>query len=205
MPDVKSRRELYSEYTRTALLEAGTSLFAERGFAHTTLQDVAEASQVTRGAVYHHFTNKQALFEAVLESLERGMTDRLSSAAADVGDPWRSAIVALDGFLEQCCDPAYSRIVWREGMVALGWDRWRELEEEFAYGLTERLVRELVDSGYIAPLPIEPTAQLIFAMLGAAGFALASADPAQQPEIKKHYAAVIERFLSGLRADDADR
>ncbi|HEX2176531.1 MAG TPA: TetR family transcriptional regulator, partial [Nocardioidaceae bacterium] len=70
MPDVKSRREQYSEATRAALLEAATALFHERGFGGTALEDVAAAAQVTRGAVYHHFTNKRDLFEAVIDALE---------------------------------------------------------------------------------------------------------------------------------------
>src|SRR6266702_432282 len=64
MPQVRSRRELYSEATRAALLDEATRLFAERGYAGTSLEDVASASQVTRGAVYHHFEAKHALFEA---------------------------------------------------------------------------------------------------------------------------------------------
>jgi AcrR family transcriptional regulator len=67
MTEVKSRREMYSEATRAALLDEATALFAERGYAGTSLEDVASASQVTRGAVYHHFASKQALFEAVLQ------------------------------------------------------------------------------------------------------------------------------------------
>src|SRR5215471_5564610 len=70
MTEVKSRREMYSEATRAALLEEATTLFAERGYSGTSLEDVASASQVTRGAVYHHFASKQALFEAVLELQE---------------------------------------------------------------------------------------------------------------------------------------
>jgi AcrR family transcriptional regulator len=55
-----------------ALLDEATALFAERGHAGTSLEDVASASQVTRGAVYHHFASKQALFEAVLGLQEAG-------------------------------------------------------------------------------------------------------------------------------------
>ena len=70
MQQVRSRRELYSEATRAALLDEATRLFATRGYAGTSLEDVAAASQVTRGAVYHHFDGKQALFEAVLDAQE---------------------------------------------------------------------------------------------------------------------------------------
>src|SRR5215471_15831561 len=77
MPQVKSRRELYSEATRAALLDEATRLFAAHGYAGTSLEDVASASQVTRGAVYHHFEGKQALFEAVLDAQEVGAIARI--------------------------------------------------------------------------------------------------------------------------------
>ena len=114
MPEVKSRRELYSEATRAALLDEATTLFAERGYAGTSLEDVASASQVTRGAVYHHFASKQALFEAVLDLQEERATTEIL-AAATAADPWDAAMLALDAFLTQCCDPVYGRLVWLEG------------------------------------------------------------------------------------------
>src|SRR2546429_4647260 len=66
MEDTRTRREEYSEATKRALLDAATSLFATRGFRETSLDEVAERCRVTKGAVYHHFSSKQALFEAVL-------------------------------------------------------------------------------------------------------------------------------------------
>ena len=89
MPEVKSRREMYSEATRAALLEEATTLFAERGYSGTSLEDVASASQVTRGAVYHHFASKQALFEAVLELQKARVTADV--LAAQSPDPWDAA------------------------------------------------------------------------------------------------------------------
>src|SRR6516225_9496794 len=114
MPEVKSRRELYSEATRAALLAEATALFAERGYAGTSLEDVASASQVTRGAVYHHFASKQALFEAVLGLQETRVTAQVT-AAAQSPDPWQAAMLALGAYLDHCCDPAYGRLVWLEG------------------------------------------------------------------------------------------
>src|SRR5258708_314845 len=72
MSHVKSRREMYSEATRAALLDEATTLFAARGYASTSLEDIASASQVTRGAVYHHFASKRALFEAESSGQEAG-------------------------------------------------------------------------------------------------------------------------------------
>src|SRR5689334_10935040 len=101
MSTPKSRREQYSQATRTALLEAATRRFAEHGFVGTTLEDVAADIQATRGAVYHHYAGKTALFAAVFEKLETEAMALSDAASAGVNDPWQAAFAALDAFLER--------------------------------------------------------------------------------------------------------
>lgn len=199
MPTVKSRREENSEATRAALLESATTLFAQRGFVGTSLDDVATATRMTRGAVYHHFDGKQALFEAVLNAMEEQAQQHIISAAATAGDPWEAALAGLDAFLEQCCDPAYARIVILEGPVALGWSRWRECEEKYAYGLTENFLRTLMDTGYLQPAPLQTTTQVVFGMLSAAALALAEASDPDQARVKDECATLMRDILAGLR------
>ena len=199
MSSVKSRREQYSEATRAALLETATWMFAERGFAGTALEDVATATQVTRGAVYHHFSSKKALFEAVFEVMESDAMRRVAEAAAGVADPWESAMVALNEFLDRCCDPLYGKLVWHEGPVALGWHAWNQCEEKFAYGLVEQMLRALVDNGDIDPTPMDTTARFTFSLLGAAGMLLADAGEADKARVREECAQVMTRLLSGLR------
>jgi AcrR family transcriptional regulator len=198
MSVVKSRREQYSEATRAALLEAATALFFEHGFGRTALEDVAASAQVTRGAVYHHFANKRDLFEAVLEAVEMAAKEHVNAATAGVEDPWEAALAGLDAFLEHCCDPVYGRLVWQEGPVALGWARWKECEEEHAYGLIEGFVRALLDAGLIADAPLDLTTRFCFHLLGAAGQALADADAADQQQTKEQCAQLTRRMLVGL-------
>jgi AcrR family transcriptional regulator len=197
MSPVKSRRDQYSEATRAALLDAATALFFERSFAGAALEDVAAAAQVTRGAVYHHFTNKRDLFEAVLDALEAQAKQRVAAATQGVHDPWDAAMTGLDAFLEQCCDPVYGRLVWQEGPVALGWARWKECEEQHAYGLIEGFVRALIDAGRIAG-PLDLTTRFCFHLLGAAGQALADADERDKPQTKEQCAGLIRAMFAGL-------
>lgn len=195
---VKSRREMYSEATRAALLDEATALFAERGYARTSLEDVASASQVTRGAVYHHFASKQALFEAVLQLQEARATEAIAAAAA-VPDPWDAAILALNAYLQQCCDPVYGSLVWLEGPAALGWRRWRECERNYAYGLVERFIRDLVDGGYLDGKGFDTLVQFSFWMLGGAGLAVAEAPPQDKPRVRDEWGRLIGQTIGSLR------
>ncbi|MFB9834126.1 TetR/AcrR family transcriptional regulator [Actinoallomurus acaciae] len=198
MPPVKSRREAYSEATRAAILDQATTLFAERGYAATSLEHVASATGVTRGAVYHHFADKQALFEAVLDAQERQAIDEIA-AVATASDPWDAALLALDAFLDKCCDPAYGRLVWQEGPTALGWKRWRECEEKYAYGLVEGFIHALIDAGYLEGRAVETTVRYSFWILGGAGLALADAADEDKTRIRDEWSYLIRRTLNALR------
>jgi AcrR family transcriptional regulator len=198
MQPVKSRREMYSEATRAALLDEATALFAQRGYAATSLEDVASASRVTRGAVYHHFAGKQALFEAVLDAQEERAMAAVA-AAATAADPWDAAMLALDAFLVQCCDPVYGRLVWQEGPSALGWNRWRECEEKYAFGLVERFIRALIEAGYLENRATGSMVRFAFWMLGGAGLTLAEAAEADKPRLREEWGYLIRRSISGVR------
>jgi AcrR family transcriptional regulator len=201
MSTAKSRREQYSEATRAALLAAATRRFAEHGFAGTALEDVAADIQATRGAIYHHFAGKGALFEAVFEQLEGDAMALCADAAARAAGPREAAEAALEVFLDRCCDPVYGKIVCLEAPLALGWLRWQAAEEKFAYGLVERLIKALMDGGDLQPQPLETTTRLVFGMLGTAGIALAEASDVDKPRLKAEYAAVIDRMVSALRPE----
>jgi AcrR family transcriptional regulator len=198
MSSVKSRREQYSELTKAALIDAATRRFAEHGYAATALDDVAADIQATRGAVYHHFASKAALFQAVFEELETGMIRRAVAAGAGESDPKAAAQAALGAFLDCCCEPAYGRVVWQEAPIALGWRRWKESEEQYAYGLIEQTVRGLMASGDLPDLPPEPVARVIFHLFGAAGMAIADAAVPDKARVRAEYEDVINRMIGGM-------
>ncbi len=200
MSRAKSRRELYSEATRAALLETATAMFAERGFVRTSLDDIAVATQVTRGAVYHHFESKQAVFEAVIEALEQRMTEIVAGAAVGQPDAWQAAMAALDAFLDLCCEPTYGRLCWLEGPIGLGWTRWMECEQKYAYALIEGFLQAARDAGLLGPVPLRAATQLVFHLLGGAGRTIAEAAEPDRRAVRDECASVIRRMLDGLRA-----
>src|SRR5205085_11510751 len=114
--------------TGAAPVGAADALFGERGFADTATEAVVKAAGVTRGALYHHFTDKADLFRAVYESLERRLIARVEEAVEGVTDPVTVLHRGAAAFLDACLDPAVQRIVLLEGPTVLGWETWREID-----------------------------------------------------------------------------
>lgn len=61
------KTKIQAEATRDAILDAAERLFEVHGLSRTTLQDIASAAGVTRGAIYWHFSGKRELFDSLME------------------------------------------------------------------------------------------------------------------------------------------
>lgn len=201
-PARRSRREEYSESTRAALVASAMELFAESGYAETSLDVIASAARVTKGALYHHFPGgKKALFTACFNQLEEEVHERLvAQAALTDGTPWECARSSLRTFLDICLEPTYRRIVWQEGPHVMGFGEWWECEERHALGLIRSMLGELMAGGDIQELPLEPLARTISGALAGAATAIGLA---HDPEaVRADFELVVARLLFGLRPSD---
>src|SRR5262249_60710913 len=131
----RSRRDEYTESTGRALLEAAAEAFVDRGFADASLDDIATAARLTKGALYHHFAGKQDLFRAVFEEVESELIEAIRQAGSEETDPWQQMLVGIGAFLDACLMPRYRRIALEEGPTALGWDKWRQIDEHYSLAL----------------------------------------------------------------------
>jgi AcrR family transcriptional regulator len=123
----RSSRE-QSAQTELRLREVARGLFAEHGFAGVSLEQVAEAAGVTRGAVYHHFDGKRGLFEAVLADAQGIIADAVAEAAP--GDGWQAIADGSVAFLRAAIHPSVRRIVLVDGPAVVGWDSWRRADAQ---------------------------------------------------------------------------
>jgi AcrR family transcriptional regulator len=196
-----SRRVEYSESTRQALVDNAVELFTKRGYAGTSLDEVTKRARVTKGALYHHFSGKQALFEAAFDAVENKFMSRLSEIVSAPGDPWDTAIAGLRAYVRVCLEPSYQRIVIHEAPVVMGWERWREAEEHFSYGLLRTAIELLVDSGEIDDVPVETTARLLFGALSAGASTIAAASDPKKASAEVEW--TIVRVVEGLRVRES--
>ena len=195
MEHVKTRRERYVESTRAALLDTGRRFFAERGFHDVSAEELVRDAGLTRGALYHHFAGKQGLFEAVFEELEAQAAERITAAMAADRSPEAKAATGIRTFLEICSDPEYREIVLLQGPIALGWQRWRELDQRYLGTiLTDGLTALLGESG---PHPIGLTTAAFYGAL--TELALSVADAQDQAQARDQALHRIKALLAALR------
>ena len=185
-----------SASTRAALVAAARRLFVEKGYFATGTEEIVAAAGVgTRGALYHHFDDKRALFLAVFEAVE---DDLMSSAGAvPAGDGAFARLRSgLLGFLDASLEPEVQRILLVDGPAVLGWDEWRALEARYGLGSIRALLEAAVDEGALARQPLDTTAHLLLAAVDEAALLIANApDP---PRARDEAVAVVEHLLGGL-------
>src|ERR1700733_13503240 len=145
-----------SAATRDALLAAARRLFAAQGFAEVPADAIVAAAGVTRGALYHQFADKTALFDAVMEAVEADIARRLADevAAAGVSDPVEALRHAVRTWLDICVEPEIHRIALIDGPSVLGWARWRAVCQQHVFGLVQALLAHWTELGRTSLLPL---------------------------------------------------
>src|SRR3984957_669315 len=131
-----------SAATRDALMAAARRLFAEQGFAAVSTDAIVAAAGVTRGALYHQFADKTALFDAVLDAVEADIARRLAEelTAAGISDPIEGMRHSLRTWLDICVEPEIHRIALIDGPSVVGWAHWREVCQRHVFGLAQDLL-----------------------------------------------------------------
>src|SRR5215204_1653976 len=100
MDRMKTRRAEQAEGTRAALIDAGRTLFAERGYGGVGTEEIVAAARVTRGALYYHFEDKRDLFRAVYGEVDRELVQTVAQVAIAEADPWQRLLTGCDAFLD---------------------------------------------------------------------------------------------------------
>ena len=183
--------------TTEAILKAGRRLFGERGFAATTIDDIAAAAEVAKGAVYHHFATKETVFEAVFDSVSRDLVTEIDRAVRTEKDVLAAMVAGTQHYFSACAKGPTCQIILRDGPAVLGWERWREIDARHFGGKFPRALAAAMDAGLIARQPIEPLARLLLGAVTEATVACAG-----RPDILKaggEYSRGFKSLIEALR------
>ncbi len=185
-----------AESTRKALVVAARRLFVERGYHGTSTEEIVALAGVgTRGALYHHFADKRALFVAVFEAVEE---DLVVAAGASIEDkaPLEMLRDGLLGFLDASLTPEVQRILLIDGPAVLGWQEWRAIEARYGLGGIEAMLELAVAEGSLPPQPLRVLAHLLLATADEAAMYISNAE---DPEAARDEAVdALDRLLGGL-------
>lgn len=197
MPVERRSQEERSRSTRAALVSTARRLFTERGYADVPAAEIVAAAGVTRGALYHHFTDKQDLFRAVFEEVAQEVTRDVAATVDEVPDTGAWMAVALSRYLDICRRPDVIRIGIVDAPTVLGWQTWRELEARHGLGLITRQLRAAADDGLLlVPDSVPVLAQLVLSAVLEAALVIAHADDPEAARASAEQALLT--MLSGL-------
>jgi AcrR family transcriptional regulator len=189
-------RRARGDVTRRDLIDAGRELFVDPGYFNTSIGDLVARSGVgTRGAFYHHFSDKAELFRAVFEEVEQDLMLRsIADPSPDRG--WARLERGLHDFLEAALEPEVQRVILIDGPVVLGWRTLRSIEERSSIAMIEEIVRQAMAEGTIDQQPVTELTHMLVAALEEAALLVAhSPKPARA---RSSAAAVLDRMLRSL-------
>jgi AcrR family transcriptional regulator len=171
-----NQRVEQGQATRAALIDVATGLFATNGYEATAIPAVLDAAGVSRGALYHHFKSKEALFEAVLQAVEAQATLKVIRAARGATDPLDGLRRGCAAYLAMCRDPVVRRISLIDAPAVVGWERWREIDEQHSFGLIKAAIAAIAADGRVKPELVDVMAHVVLAALLEVALLVARAD-----------------------------
>jgi AcrR family transcriptional regulator len=152
--------------TRQQIIAHATSLFAETGYEAASIDAVLRACGLSRGALYHHFSSKEALFTAVLEAEEARVAATLMQAAQGQTNPLDMLRAGCDAFLHMAAsDPALRRIVLTDAPSVVGWDVWRDIDSRHGLGLLKAAFGLAAGQGHLPENRVDTYAHALLAVL----------------------------------------
>ena len=182
--------------TRQALLQAARTLFGERGYATTSLDEITSAAKVTKGALYHHFGGKQELFAAVYEQVKREVSERAATAFLEP-DPWEDLCAGCQAMLDAHLDPLVRRILLHDAQAVLDADTIRRVENRYGAVVLRGALRRSIRAGVIQPLPLKALAQMLTGAILEGCMAIAHTENPNQA--REDVGNVLTSLLQGLR------
>jgi AcrR family transcriptional regulator len=159
------KRAAQGRATRGQLIEVATRLFAEHGYEGTSIEAVLSAAGVSRGALYHHFAGKEALFEAVVSAVSDQVTMELTAAVQGCDDPLDAMRTAALAWVGLAADPVIQRVVLVDAPSVLGWERWRAMDDGRTLGTMRAMLQAVSDSGRLPSELVAPFSHMILAAL----------------------------------------
>ena len=197
--EIKRRtQEERSAATRDALIAAARKLWGLRGYAEVGTPEIASAAGVTRGAMYHQFADKAALFREVVEVVEQDVMGRMAVVVAEsrAATPTAAIRASVDAWLEVSADPEVRQLILLDAPSVLGWAGFRDVAQRYSLGMTEQMLTEAIRAGQLVEQPVRPLAHVLIGALDEAAMVIATADDPDRT--RRETREVLHRLIDGM-------
>jgi AcrR family transcriptional regulator len=191
------KRAAQGRATRGQLIDVATRLFAEHGYEGTSVEAVLSAAGVSRGALYHHFAGKEALFEAVVDDVSERVNTEMAVVLRDCTDPVEALHLGAQAWISLAADPVVQQVVLVDAPSVLGWDRWRAMDDGRTLGALRLMLQAVSDGGRLPAGLVTPFAHMILAGLDELVLAIARAEDREAAVAEGRTAVreLLERLL----------
>lgn len=198
MESKRRTQEERSAATRDALISAARKLWGLRGYTDVGTPEIATAAGVTRGAMYHQFADKAALFREVVEVVEQDVMARMAVVVAESGatTPTEAVRAAVDAWLDVSGDPEVRQLILLDAPSVLGWAEFRDVAQRYSLGMTEQMLSEAIRAGELVEQPVRPLAHVLIGALDEAAMVIATADDPQRT--RREIGQVLHRLIGAM-------
>jgi AcrR family transcriptional regulator len=195
MQERRSKKADQWEATRAELLASARKLFGKQGYAATGTEELVASAKVTRGALYYHFPDKVALFDALVVEIAREVLAAIETAAAKEATKLDGLIAGCRAYLDVCLAPAVRRIFVIDAPSVLGIARMREIDAEFAQGSLREGVEDVLAETKAKGLSSDALTALLSGALDEAVLWLVKND---DPTSRRRLDATLETLIRRL-------
>jgi AcrR family transcriptional regulator len=192
---VESKRRSNPQRTaamRSRLIETARRLFVDQGFGATSTPAIVDVAGVTRGALYHHFPDKTALFRAVIEAEAASVSQAIEVADAAEGTGLQRLVAGARAYLHAMQGDGRVRLLLIDGPAILGRQDLREIEATRGDAALKLGIAEAMADKSLPDLPIDALSSLLSAVFERAAMDLSEGVP------EAEVLATVEAILHGL-------
>jgi len=196
---VTNKNELASIRTTRKLIHVARRHFSLYGYANTSLEAIVEEMNMTRGAIYHHYKNKKALFIAVLHQVQAEVGEHVEREAMTSADTWEQLILGCVGFVEAATLDTNRRILLIDAPTVIEWDEWRRIDNENSVALLEEQLLTIKAGGGLVSIDVRLLSHMISGALNDLSLYLAETKLLDRDSIYHSIAHLVKGFRNNVK------
>lgn len=181
--------------TRGALIAAARKLFVEKGYAETGTPEIVATANVTRGALYHHFSDKADLFRAVVEAEATAVSSQIVKESANTPTAVSGLLAGADAYFSAMSAPGRAHLLLLDGPAVLGQAEMIRIDMQTGGAELRTGLRVGMESGELVQMPLDAMTAMLSAAFDKAALAISAGEPAGA------YKDAITQLVKGLAAN----